>query len=287
MAANQPSYMLAPNWDFPADGAIALGSLIKNPKSPHRALDRAKVDPAVVTTTRRSGWTFSRKDAVNGKIGIWASILAPILGVGGDVAADGSRDLNDTFKCDELETRYFVPDDAFIAAGLNSATVLAYTEKYWWKSIYMITGVKIAHRATMETALERSYGGETKVGVDGTSIGVPASGGSELRYEHTKGRTVKFGANDGFILAYQLLKIKPKKAGDFKVADYNKFALLGEGSNRSEEERKRAVEQLHELWDMEELKGLAGDGEGGGLESVPADELSCNMLIPKSSPDGS
>lgn len=290
MAAERPSYMLAPNWDFPPDGPIALGSLIKNPKRPDRALNsstRVEIDKSRIITTKRTGWSLARGDLRLGRVGLWASFLAPILGVGADIATSASRDSNDVYKCDELETRYFAPEDTYIGSCLCSPATKAYTDSHWWKSIYMITGLKIAYGATMETTKEIGYGTEGKIGADGTPAGVPVGGGPEAKYEQKKKHSVKFGASEGFVIAYQLLRIKPKRNATFKEAEYNKFALLGEGEDVDSLEKQRMVELLHEAWEIEELRQPTNDEEWEDLELLVdgLDVDDCNILATRPRPE--
>jgi len=279
MASSRPSYMLPPNFDFPSDGAIALGKVIKEPKRPERALHSAVIDQSLITETKKSPWSFSSKDARSGSVGLFVTFLAPILGVGADIAGSLSLDHDHVYKCEELVTRYFVPDDTFIAKCLCSTTVKAYTKAHRWRSIYMITGIKIAHGATMETTAEDGHGIEGKVDVDGTPSGVPVGGGPTAKYEQKKTRTVKFGSGEEFILAYQLLRIKPKSDDSFKEEDYNKFALLGDDEeNMDDVERKEAAQHLHQAWDIEEVMHPVDEADWAGVELSALDNSDFNFL---------
>jgi hypothetical protein len=282
MASTRPSYMLPPNFDFPPSGAIALGKVIKDPKRPGRALHSANVNQSLITETKRTPWSFSNENARSGSVGLFASFLAPILGIGADIEGSLSLDHDHVYRCDELVTRYFVPDDAFIAKCLCSSTVKAYTKNNPWRSIYMITGVKIAHGATMETTLEDGQGVEGKVGVDGTPSGVPVGGGPKAKYEQKKTRIVKFGSGEDFILAYQLLRIKPKSDGSFKEEDFNKFALLGDDEEDMDDlERKETAQHLHQAWDIEEVIYPIDEAEWDGVELSAPDNSDFNFLSTK------
>jgi hypothetical protein len=279
MASAKPSYMLPPNFDFTSDGAIALGKVIKEPKRPDRALHSAVVDQSLITKTKRSPWSFSINDARSGSVGLFATFLAPIPGIGADIAGSLSLDHDHVYRCEELVTQYFVPDDIFIAKCLCSSTVKAYTKAHRWRSIYMITGIKIAHGATMETTAEEGHSIGGKVGVDSTPSGVPIGGGPEAKYEQKKTRTVKFGSGEDFILAYQLLKIKPKRDDLFKEVDYNKFALLGDDEKKMDDvERNEAAQHLHEAWDIEEVIRPIDEADWAGVELSTLDDLDFNVL---------
>ncbi|KAL5321369.1 hypothetical protein ACEPPN_009326 [Leptodophora sp. 'Broadleaf-Isolate-01'] len=277
-----PSYMLPENFDFPPGGAIAMGKVLKDPKKPNRALYSAAVDVALVTETKKSPWSFSSKDARSGSVGLFASFLAPILGLGADVAGNLSQDHEHIYKCEELTTRYFDPDDTFIARCLCAPTVKVYTKSHRWRSIYIITGIKIAHGAMMETIVEAGKGAEGNLTADGTPSGVPIGGGPKASYDHTKTRTVKFGSGEDFVLAYRLLRIKPKGEDSFKEEDFNKFALLGDDEgDMEEEERKEAAQHLHEAWDIGEIMQPVGEDDLKDVELSVLDGSDFNFLNAK------
>src|ERR1044072_229703 len=100
MAAERPSYMFPSHWEFPPEGRIVLGSLIKDPKRPERHLYSGAVDPSLITTVSRDNFSFSTGDARSGRLGLWASSVAPVVGISGDVATKISRDCNRTFHFD-------------------------------------------------------------------------------------------------------------------------------------------------------------------------------------------
>jgi hypothetical protein len=58
MAAERPSYMFPSHWEFPPEGRIVLGSLIKDPKRAERHLYSGRVDPSLITTVSRDGSVF-------------------------------------------------------------------------------------------------------------------------------------------------------------------------------------------------------------------------------------
>jgi len=279
MAAITPTYILAPNWDFLPTGPITLGSLIIDPRNPKRSLNQNRLIPILdteIVTSNKEDWSITHEQLLSGRVGIWASFLAPLLGVGADLALDSKRDSDEVYKCARLETRYFLPDETYISRSLLDPVVKAYTAKFWQKSVYMVTGVKIAHGGTVETSRGEGFGAEVKVGLDGTPSGVPVGGGPEVKGERTKRITVKFGGSDDFILGYQLIKIKSKKDGAFTEKDYNKWALLNDDSV---EDAKGSVLALKEAWDITELVASIDDLEGMVVENMPdPDGNDCNVI---------
>lgn len=275
MSAEKPSYMLAPNWDFPPSGPIALGSLILNPRDPKRSLNKSRIIPIPdneITTTNKEDWSISRDELLSGHGGIWANFLAPILGVGGDISAHGHRDKNEEYKCKRLETKYFDPEPEYIRQSLLDAVVKTYTQKFWGQPLYMVTGVKIAHKASADTTNGNGFGGEVKLGVDGTPAGAPVSGGPKGGFKRTKKITVKFGASDDFVIGYRVLQIKAKGDGSFSEKDYNRWALLDD----TDEPVKEAG--LYEMWDLSEV--VSPVGELGDMKVIAGSEVDdCNLII--------
>ncbi len=279
MTARIPTYILAPNWDFLPNGPITLGSLIIDPRDPKRSLNknsRLPIEPAEITTTIKKDWSITREQLLLGRVGIWASFLAPILGAGADLSTNIKRDSNEIYKCASLETQYFQPDETFISRSLLIPMVKAYTDKFWRSSVYMVTGVKIVHGGTVETSCGNGFGAMVKVGLDGTPSGVPLAGGPEVQADRTNKITVKFGGSDDFVLGYQLIRIKSKKTGTFKEKDFNKWALLDDESG----EMAEPVEKFQDLWDIAELTTPVDGFEGMSITHIPGPyDEECNIII--------
>lgn len=276
MAAIKPTYILAPNWDFLPDGPIFLGSLIIDPKNPARSLNmknRIPIAPTDITTSPKNDWSITGEELRSGRVGIWANFLAPILGIGADAAIHGTQDKNDLYECKTMETRYFQPDEAYIAKSLQDPVVKAYTEKFWHKSVYMVTGVKIAKGATMKTSRGTRSGAELKLGFDGTPVGLPAGGGPKVKGETNKKFTVQFGGSDDFVLGYQLIRIKLKKDRSFVEEDFNKWALLNDDDGNTAE---KATQALKQAWDIENLVTLTDELQG--MVAGPVSEEDCNII---------
>jgi hypothetical protein len=278
MASVNPTYILAPNWDFLPTGPIALGSLITDPRDPKRSLNKnalIPIPPTEIVTTSKEDWSITREQLLSGSVGIWASFLAPLLGVGADLALNGKRDSNEVYKCAKLETRYFLPDETYISRSLLYPVVKAYTAKFWQKSVYMVTGVKIVHGGTVETSRGEGFGAEVKVGLDGTPSGVPVGGGPKVKGERANKTTVKFGGSDDFVLGYQLIRIKSKKNGAFTEKDYNKWALL----NDDDDDSRASVQVLKEMWDITELAAPSDDLDGIVVQNMTDSATDdCNVI---------
>ena len=268
MQTNRPSYILAPNWDFQPDGDIRLGSIIKDPKCPDRSLNsESRIEPNPVTKTTKPDWSLTRRDLLSLNGGLATTFLAPLVGIGGDVAGNAFRSEKSRLTCQKLETQYFSPGDTYIANSLCGTAVRAYTKKHYWKSVYMITGLKIAHGLSIETEGKTSSGASVAVRVDATPLaGIPVGEEPHAGFERSHEHAVAFGlCDDPIIIGYRLLKITPKSGGDFKDRPFNKFALLSDEQD-VELARQEAVELLHQAYDISDVREQNDIGEGGTIE---------------------
>ncbi|GAB7353913.1 hypothetical protein MBLNU459_g4259t1 [Dothideomycetes sp. NU459] len=276
MASRIPTYILAPNWDIPVDGPVALGSIVADPRNPTASLNKATRVPipaGEVVRMNKQRWSRTSRDLLEGRVGIFATFLAPLLGVGADVAASAHRHGDDVYSCDVLETAYFDPDDRYIADSLALPMVKRYMSQR--RSVYMVTGCKIARGGAIETTAGRGHGAELKVGFDGTQSGVPLGGGPKAGYEKGKALKTRFGKSDDFVIAYQLIRIKVKSDGSFEQKAYNKLALMDDDDDAEAEGKP-----LRESWDISEV--VAAVDELQGMRVIPGiceeDESECLVI---------
>jgi hypothetical protein len=249
-----PTYFLAPSCDFPADGLIALGSIIVHPKTPQKSLNhrynqRVAVPADDLQESFKDNWEDVIKTGRHNKGTLWASFLQMILGFGTDVSVGVKQGRDDIYKFRQLETKCFEPDTAYIENSLKAEGVIAYISATRCKKpVYMVTGVKIARGASVTSKTLKGYEAMIKVGFDGTTLtGVPISGGPKFETNNTKEREVKFDNGSDYVFAYRVVKIQLSGDGNVKGhKDYVKGALFGtdEGTNS----KKGLVG-----WGMEEL----------------------------------
>ena len=148
--------------------------------------------------------------------GVWASFLQIIIGVGGNIDVNRSYDTNEVYKCKRLETQYFQPEDAYIHQSLQNPRAKSYVENSGFKNpVYMITGLKIARGVTTETSEGKGRGVYGKVGVDGTPVGIPVSGGPKAKWSSKTVENVSFTGSSDFVFSFQLIRIRSKKGGRY------------------------------------------------------------------------
>ncbi|CZR60316.1 uncharacterized protein PAC_10212 [Phialocephala subalpina] len=276
------TYFLAPNFHLipPPKGPLALGSIITSPSTPERILNKTTLVPVPnpsIYTIHQTKWSSTRSALKEAKVGVWTSFLQVILGITADVDVNRSHDVSGVYKCDDLETTYFQPDDEFIAASLKSTAVKSYMEKTWWgKPVYLVTGLKIARGVSADSEEKMNYGSAVKVGIDATVVlvGVPVSGGPKVEGKLERKEGVSWEGNEDFVFAYRLLRVKLRgKDGEFKEEDYNKGALYNDGDGEEVEEEDVGAERLREAWDINEANGVEEGAEDVAVVCVAHDDL--------------
>jgi hypothetical protein len=110
------------------------------------------------------------------------AFLTPMSGFGGETAASFAQENRSRMEFDALETHSFEPADEFLKCSVDSEKIREYIGKYPTKSVYMITGIKIAKGAKCVASARQEGGVKAKVGVDAMPLtGVPVKGGPRIK----------------------------------------------------------------------------------------------------------
>lgn len=243
-------YFLAPTRDCPPDGPIRLGSIISIPALADEPLNSVSF-PIDATKMKiyehnATNYTFFKDKRSNGHIGIWASFLSWIFGVGGDAQLSASNDTSNDWTCETLTTKWFTPSTDYIKQSLEDADVKTYLEenKVWEKraKVYMIAGVKIAYGASSTLKLAKDRGINLHFGNGGNDANSedPAGAGAAIKVNRHEGQRETFSGTDPFVFAIRLREIVFAPSGGFKHELYNSGAILdlksGNGDDRSKVE---------------------------------------------------
>lgn len=216
MEPSKRSYFFVP-LNSPLAGPTALGSLIADPKfanlplnqTPHALEDRDIIKPPAV-----SDWYLRTGRTRGGGGGIFVDFLAPILGIGGNAAVDANTTVESEIGCDLLETRYFIPRNEYIKKSIEDGDVKNWMAQHkpWRRhsKFYIITGIKIAHNASVATKIIKERGINFHFGLDGTNSGVPITLGPELNIRRDNTREEGFTVVEPFVIAYQLHEVAVK-----------------------------------------------------------------------------
>ncbi|KAI1739867.1 hypothetical protein F4680DRAFT_420339 [Xylaria scruposa] len=254
MSSLHPTYIPSPNWDIPADSdLVVLGRLIKDPKDPESKVPKSNADPILppqIYEGKKTDWKTTLEQIRSGHIGLWAKCLQF---VGGQLSLSQIKSSMENHKFEYLETKYFRPEDDYLALVLEDAGVQAYLEVHnGRKPVFLITGIKIARgsRVSTESSSGRSVHAEAKV--NAADVGVPVEVGPEAGWESKKKKGVSYDGSTDYIFAYQLLRMKPKKGGKKVVNEsYVKGAVFGK-----EEEGNNVEVKVRDIFDIEEEVSL-------------------------------
>ncbi|KAF4984120.1 hypothetical protein FZEAL_613 [Fusarium zealandicum] len=250
-----PTYFLAPNWNFPRGGRIAIGNIVRNPLKPHMCLIKADPNEAPPTTSSlERNWRLSVETATTKRLTLWGVFLEKITL---NTTAQQKRIKNGTFSMDSLETIYLSDDPSpeEMKARCNDIRVREYMrlDSMLCSPVYMVTGIKVAKGFKLEGEKSSSaifaadIGGEV---APEASVGAGAGASSSRRIAD------EFEADGDIVFAYQLIKIKPKgwtKEKRLETSEYqHRQAFL---SDEEEADEKIEVEADDVTWeDLKELK---------------------------------
>ncbi|KAF8856771.1 hypothetical protein BDZ45DRAFT_803907 [Acephala macrosclerotiorum] len=295
---SRKTYFRMPDFDHPPNGLVQLGQIIASPRDPSQRL--APPLPVINTqTNKKTNYHEVVAKARRGEIGLWVQFLASIVGVGGDVTAKWARENNHILEFRELEASFFEPDNEYLQQSVaKSEIVRDHINKTPGKSLYMVTGLKIARGARSIVQMRQAVGLDVKVGADALPFtGVPVQGGPAFKIDNALGARFQFDGSSDFVFAYRLLRIIPKPHGVFKVKRHEKGAEILGNDDQYLEDKDHQDELQPAAMDVEisavELDSL----DYGALPTTlpfevsstavkdDADDTSCMFIVPNTKED--
>ena len=247
-------YFLAPTRNYVPDKRIRMGNIIANPSVPDEPLNESPFTPSpdTIDIHSESGWSTTYSKQNETKLSFLASFLQLILGLGGKADAGYETSVTQTLNCEKVVTSEFNPSLSFVDHCVKDEAVSNYLKarKQFYlygnnpKKVYMITGLKIAHGASQvfEAGLKRNI--HLHLTVDGTTAGLPASGGPEFNVTRNESQGEDFKASDAFVLGYRLREIELRAKGDIAHKAYDTGATLGKDNTKKEGEIEIVVEGI-------------------------------------------
>lgn len=98
----------------------------------------------------------------------------------------------------------------------------------------MVTGIKVAYNANVETGAGQSLNGGFDISVDATAQGVPINVGLSPELNISAEGKLGSGIEDAFILAYQLRRIKMRRDSTVRKHEpFNKHNLFSDDDDDS------------------------------------------------------
>ena len=259
-------YFLAPNFDYPPDGQIVIGNIIPHPSAPDDPINVAPPQAIPkVTEVAKGHWRSDggAQRSVSG--GIFAQFLQ-LVGFGGDVSLRHHRTSSLSYEVDSMITRHFRPSVPYVQESLREESVRDYLMlNNFREPMYMITGVMIARGARVIEMQGKGHGGSAKFGIDATAAGVPLTVGPKLELSAADAQGVSYQIPEAFVFAFRVSKLRVKKKGDVKVADYNQGAVY----SAQKDVQTQGPDDEIEVMDVEEEETAS---EELGLRSVDVGE---------------
>lgn len=213
-----------PNFDHPPDG-LKLGQIVTSPTHPWEPPVGSPLDPIDgIKDNKKTDYEEIIAKAQRGQVGVWAQFVSSMFG--GGVAASWATEHGETLEFQQLETIFFEPDDRFLEQSVTSnEKIREYISKNPRKSVYMITGLKIARGAKCGEHAKNGVGLTAKLGVGATAFtGVPMQGGPDFKFQKARHEKYRFEGSEDFIFAYRLKRIIVTYKGNIKGKRYEKGA---------------------------------------------------------------
>lgn len=235
MATSKPEWLLAPR-DIKPNTTITLGKLICNPAIPEGPpyLAPALPIPPNATSEFNYPWTREVSHQRSGTIGLFASLMAN-FGVGGDASVQFERQQKSRVEVERLQTVKFEPEDEYLERTLNLPANLRFLkETRFRKSVYVVTGVKVAYGGRTSRSNAKAFGGEGSIGltpaVPGLELGPKAGLNQKIEESEDVG-----GAVD-FVYAFRLNKVHYSRRRErFVQEKFTKGAVFSQGAALDED----------------------------------------------------
>jgi hypothetical protein len=235
MEALQPSYMLLPNFSFPPNRNLHLGTVltsakgskIPDPKRPLNKTTRLPIDDSEITRQEYKPWSWDSSKATSAKMGLHAGISL-LTGLGGGISKEGAKGYDLAIDAARVRTSSFRPDKEFLARTVqNDDEIKALAEKkFLAPPLYMVVGLMVASGANVTVSHNRKFGFSGDLSVDGGSVGVPVSLGPEAEYSRSRYSKLKGVPTEPFILAYEIVRLRVKRRGRVEERDEKGWALF-------------------------------------------------------------
>lgn len=248
----EPTFMLLPNFTYMPDGPLQLGSIIPRSKEtkrpdPRRLLNRSTLSPPSETTEQIfEPWSWDSEEEHSRNAGVFAEV-SMLTGVGGRFEGNRTRLNRFKIRCDKATQKIFCPDDTYVLQAIEGPDIQTILKKSQRPTIFLVTGIMVAHGASI--AVQPSLGASLglKVTADATPLGVPLAAGGDIGFANIASSKLENVPTEPFILAYQLRRIRRKFFSDSTTeGDENTWALFDD-AGIGDEERLQSFKDTCEM----------------------------------------
>ncbi|KAH6884847.1 hypothetical protein B0T10DRAFT_97852 [Thelonectria olida] len=254
--------------DFPPDASLKLGQILSDPKNPHTQLvfRKGKLIPARIQLNKSccSNLELERSDELENRFNAWAKVFGRPLGLSGEAKTTNKWEENWTFE--ELHGEVMPFDYKFGEEALKDDNVKRWIESQFfmakcWKRLYMVTGVRWAKGAKLQSKRDKTFNYNATVGADLTPK-VPLHLAVGAGTEGAEGQKQSFEKASDFVFQYCLYEIK--YSGKFKASAHKH----GETEADSDDEEPVATPG------PTEIESLTFMGFGEAIEAEDIEEES-------------
>lgn len=223
------TYIPAPNFSMtpPPDGPLDLGHILEDLS--YSSVESPLNEEGYVEITHRFkpdkkiGFRKSRNELLSGEFGIFAKFLA-IFGVGAEAETTFEKGADNILAVETLETITFAASKDYIEKSMEADGVKIHMEACEYKDpIFMVTGMKIARGASLESSQSKKFGWKLRFGF--SHPGVPAEAGPKAGMTKSRSEEESFDGSTDFILAIRVKKICYRE-GKLVTEEYNKGATM-------------------------------------------------------------
>jgi hypothetical protein len=237
---------------------LHLGDILRDPLAAELTVINKRTDrlPApreklALPPDVKTGFRDTRRSLLKGRLGVWTALLAGLGLPGAGVGAGLEAGADDVVSAELLETQEMELDavgDEFLAASMSAPSVVAYLAgcRDPPPPLYMVTGLKIVHGASVTT------GKSTSVHVN---VGAEAGGEDVLKlveFHWSRSAGQEFTGSRPFVLAFRARKILYKRGRWEHTPSHKGASMMGDS---------RAVRDT-----KVEVIGMGGD-------AVPDDDM--------------
>lgn len=174
---SQKTYRLTPSQYYPPDGVYSLGQMLASPDKDPQFLGR----PLAIGTDIdiydhfKEGWDSEKEREYFLKVGIWARFLEWI-GISAETGLTVDRNGRDLFSFQKLEVKFMERiSQQYLEDSMKNPAVIDYLTNNPGKTLFLITGVMIAHGAAVSTVLKSNTTVKAKIGIGGAAVGAPGT----------------------------------------------------------------------------------------------------------------
>lgn len=263
MDALRPSFMLLPDFAFLPDRDITLGRILPLARGTEQPNPRQPLTVAVpvvrddVATQEWAPWAWDSDSSLSARGAVFAD-LSLVTGIGAGIDASNTRTNSLTVRCERVIQTSFRPTPAALAAVLADQTVSAILHKFSRRSVYVVTGLMVAHGADIEVKRGQGRVGGAHASADITQVGAPLKAGVEGEVSKSQNSMLHRIPKNDFILAYQLLRLRRRIGGSLDAREENTWALFND-----DDDKESATDGSDKLMERVEIDLVTDEHEWG------------------------